>query len=108
MITKLKGDDLGVCRTDKHALYEWNGKGRIVISITALGEALSCHFAAEKKSLRELKEAINEFCEWAFKAFECKMIFAEISRDSIVRIVKKCGFVHILDCEEGVIYVKYI
>ena len=108
MITKLKGDDLGVCRSDNHALYEWNGKGKVVFSATALGKGLSIHFAAEKKSLREIKPAINEFCKWAFKTFECRMIFGEISRESIARIVKKCGFVPILDCDEGVIYVRYI
>lgn len=105
MIKPLVGDDLGVARNENHRLYDWNG--RVVFSATMMGEGLSCHFAASSEGLREIKPAIDEFCTWAFKVFECKVIFAMITRESVVRLVKKCGFSHLLDCEEGVIYARY-
>lgn len=103
MITELKGPDYGIARNENHALYQC---GKVVFSATMMGEGLSCHFATDREGMREIKPAINEFCEWAFDVFQCKVIFAMISRESVVRLVKKCGFSHLLTCDEGVIYVR--
>lgn len=104
MITALDGPDYGVARNDNHALYQC---GKVVFSATMMGHGLSCHFAAGREGMREIKPAIDEFCTWAFKVFDCKVIFAMITKESVVRLVKKCGFSHLLDCDEGVIYARY-
>lgn len=105
MIYQLSGDDLGVPRNKNHALYEWREDGkRVVFSATMQGKGLSCHFAAEPDSLRMLKPAINEFCDWALDVFDCRMIIAFINIPSVIRLVTKCGFNHVLTYSEGSIY----
>ena len=104
MITTLDGPTHGVACNENHALYQC---GNVVFSATMMGAGLSCHFASTREGLREVKPAIDEFCAWAFKVFGCKVIFAMIAKQSVVRVVKKCGFSHLLDCDEGVIYARY-
>ena len=93
MFTIATGDLLGLPTSDNHINVEWVGEGRVLFSMTQLGDALSCHFAADKAGLRWIKQAIEEFCSCAFSWFGwCKMIIAAINKPSVERIVRKCGF----------------
>ena len=87
------GDLLGLPTNERHINVKWEGSGNVLFSMTKLGESLSCHFASDKAGLRHIKQAINEFCEWAFNVFKwCKMIIATVKIPSVARVVKKCGF----------------
>tara|TARA_R110000851_G_C12885232_1_gene546516 strand:- start:391 stop:672 length:282 start_codon:yes stop_codon:yes gene_type:complete len=86
---------------------EWTKKGRIVFSFAQRGKAIAGHFAADKKGLRHIKEAINDFCEWAFYTFEwCRMMLAMIQKPSVERIVRKCGFVFLGESTKAKIYMR--
>lgn len=107
MIYELSGNDLGVCHDDNHRMVEWRGDGRIVFSYAQKGKAMTAHFAAEKSALRQVKRAINEFCEWVFNEYPwCKMIMANVNARSVVRLINKCGFRPILNCSEGTILAR--
>lgn len=98
---------LGIAANDNHWCVEHLGARRILFSFTKKGYALSCHFASDKAGLRHIKSAINDFCEWAFWAFEwCQMILANVKKPSVERIVKKCGFTHVIDHDGHKIYMR--
>lgn len=101
------GDLMGVLMTPPRVAIEWVGPGRVVFSFTQLGEAISAHFSADKKGLRYLKQAIEDFCEWAFEAFDwCRMILAIVGKPSVVRLIKKCGFSHVTDIDDNMVYTR--
>ena len=104
MIEPWSGPDLGIARNENYLLYAWNK--RVIFSMAQRGKAMCCHFSSSKKDLRQIKTAINEFCEWVFDNFECKIILAFINKPSVVRLVLKCGFKHVLTYEEGDIYAR--
>lgn len=101
MIYPLSGSDLGVGKNEFHALFEWHDHGKVVFSATQLGEALSCHFSANKAAMRYIKQAINEFCIWAFKEYNSKMILGLVLLPSIGRVLIKCGFVRVKKLGQG-------
>ena len=94
MIRWLSGDDLGVPRIPEALVVEWTEGGhRVVFSFARLGDAMTAHFAAEKSSLREIKTAIDDFVQWIFYAYPwSRAVFAVTGRQSIGRLVQKCGF----------------
>jgi hypothetical protein len=100
------GDLQGVVMSPNNIAVEWDGPGRILFSFAQRGEAISIHFSSDKKGLRHIKEAINDFCDWIFYVCEwCEMILAFIKNEtkSVVRLVKKLGFFHVITIEEGII-----
>ena len=98
---------LGVSTSKNNLVVEWGGSGRVVFSFAQRGNALSAHYAANKEGARNIKQAINDFCDWAFYEFEwCTMIMAMIQKESVERIVKKCGFVFLGECKKARIYVR--
>lgn len=100
-------DPCNVAHNENYQLCKWKGDGNIVFSYAKRGKAINANFSSDKKGLRHIKTAINEFCCTVFNQYEwCKMIFAMINKDSVVRLVKKCGFVKLLDFCHGVIYVR--
>lgn len=100
-------DYLGVATDDDHAVFRWS-EGQVFFSCCKKGEALSAHFSAERSQIRNLKEAIDEFCRWAFDELPwCKLIFACVERKSVERLVRKCQFTF-LESREGLqIYARY-
>lgn len=98
---------LGLATNENHWCVEYLGARRILFSFAKKGYALSCHFASDKEGLRYVKQAINDFCEWAFWAFGwCRQILANIEKPSVERVVKRCQFSFLAACEKGVIYVR--
>lgn len=103
------GDLMGVAMSPNNIAVEWKGPGEIIFSFAQRGQAMSAHFSANKKGLRHIKEAINDFCKWIFDICEwCKMILAviKIKKNSVVRLVKKCGFSHVIDAKGHTIYAR--
>ncbi len=86
---------------------EWGGPGKVVASYAMRGNAISAHFASDKKGLRHIKSAIEDFCAWIFDTYKwCTMILAMIERPSVTRIVRKCGFKHVIDNQGYKIYAR--
>lgn len=109
MIIDLQGDSLNVTKNDHYRVVEWNDHGRVVFSLTRKGKAMLCHFGAEKKALRYLQQAFNDFIEWVFDCYQwCTMILATIviSKPSIVKLVKKCHFKYVSTVAGGSIYTR--
>lgn len=108
MIQPLHGDDCDVFTDADHEMVEWaDGKCRVVFSYSQVGKAISAHFACRQAGLRKVKTAINEFCEWAFYAYEwCRMIYAVVDTNSSRNVVKKCGFDYLTTRNGYDIYVR--
>lgn len=108
MITFLHGDDLNVPKIKECILVEWTeNHKRVVFSFAKLGKGITVHFACKQESLRELKTAINDFCEWAFWAFAwCECVFAISGKKSINRIAQKCGFNYLAVLENYQVYMR--
>ena len=100
--------DTGNLLVDKnHLVFQWGGPGFVLFSVSRRGNAASCHFACDKKGLRHLKQAIDEFVEFVLWIFDwCDMVMAQIKKPSVDRIVKKCGFFAIAKAEEITVYVR--
>lgn len=93
--------------TDDHEVFKWS-TAPVFCSCCRKGDGISAHFSADREGIRLLKDAINEFCGWAFDVLPwCKMIFACIVRPSVERLVVKCGF-SFLDVIDNIrVYVRY-
>lgn len=98
------GDLMGLPVNDKHLVYKWD-KANILFSCTQRGNALSCHFAADKKSLRKLKAAINEWCDFVFSTTNYDTILALTAKESINRLILKCGFKPVIQSKQS-LYVR--
>lgn len=99
--------DDSVAQNENYHIVRWLGPGKVVASYVRRGDALSAHFSCDKKGLRHIKQAINDFCEWAFYAFDwCTMIIAMIRRPSVARIVEKCEFKKVADFKRGPVYAR--
>ena len=60
------GDSGDLPTTDNHFVFK-HIDHNILFSVARKGNAASCHFKSDKKSLRFLKQAINEFVEFCYK-----------------------------------------
>lgn len=95
MFLPYTGDDLmGLTVTKNHEIYIWARKDcKVLFSATRHGNALSCHFASDKRGLRYLKQAIKEFMSFICAKYKwCEYIIAVVTRPSVERLVKKLGF----------------
>lgn len=103
-----KGDLIGLACNDNYLIFRWDREDcKILVSVSRRGNAASCHFASDKKGLRHLKQAINEFIEFCYYSFPwCTMMMGFISIDSVARIVKKCGFVELEKLQDCTVYVR--
>ncbi len=106
---KPSGDLLGVAFDENHIIVEWCANGKVVFSMERRGNALCCHFSSDKKGLRHIKQAINDFVELVRDKFDwCKMLIAIINKPSVERVVKKVDFCHIGFVGESKIYVRNV
>lgn len=100
-------DHLSVVSNEFHMIVRWL-PARVFFSFCRKGEAISAHFSADKEGLRLVKQAISDFCCWAFSEMPwCKMIFACIVRPSVERLVVKCGFSHLETRDDLQVYVRF-
>lgn len=102
-------ETLGVVYDENHLLVEWFDNGRVVFSFARQGDAISAHFAADKKGLRHVKQAINDFCAWVREnAPWCRMVLAAAKKPSVKRICEKCGFEYAFNAKGHDIYARKI
>lgn len=102
------GNFIGLKTNKNHRVFRWRKKDcKILFSVTRQGSVASCHFASDKKGLRRVRQAINEFCYFCFKVFEwCKKIIAKINISSVERLVGKCGFVKVYENQNASVWAK--
>lgn len=102
----LSGNDLGVPRNENYLVVE-SENPRIVFSYAQKGQAITLHFACPPESLRDLRNGLNQFCDWLFYAYPwCRMIFGFINKPSVERMVVKIGFDKLMEIDEGAIYIR--
>lgn len=98
---------MGLPTDGNHLVFRWLGPGKVLFSVTQKGKAAGCHFASDKKGLRYLKQACDDFVKFCFFLFDwCKMILAHVSKDSIGRLIMKIGFVPLGNSDQGTVYVR--
>ena len=95
---KSYSEDTGELPTNKnHTVIRWSREDcQILFSLTNQGEALSSHFSPDKAGLRYIKDAVNDYCEYCKTKYSwCKMIIGKVQRQSVRRILVKCGFTEV-------------
>ena len=74
-----------------------NGTGEgcnVYFSVTKLDNVISAHFSSDTGGLRLMKEAINEGFDFLMDQYEwCEKVAAVVKRESVGRLIEKCGFV---------------
>lgn len=106
--TYLCEDTKGLWLTPGYLCWRWV-KHEVYVSLMRQEDALFCHFSAGKAAVKHLKQAINEFCGLVFALMPwCNKVMACIKRPSVERLVKKCGFEHVLDHEYLKVYARFI
>ena len=90
-----------------HQVWKWND-GDLYVSMTRRGPAMFCHFYAKPQALRSLKQIIEEFCTLAFSLMPwCAAIMASVKLGSVARLVKKCGFEHVISHKQLTVFARY-
>jgi hypothetical protein len=94
MFSEYKGDFIGLYNNKNHLVYRWDDPDcKILFSVTRQGDAACCNFASDKRGLRRLRVAIDDFLDFVFTNFTwCIMILADVKLRSVKRLVKKLGF----------------
>lgn len=89
-----QGDTMGIETNEKHLIYRWgNLDCKILFSICRRGNSASCHFASDKRGLRLLKKACNEFVDFVLNKYRwCKNVVAVVNKKSVCRLVEKIDF----------------
>lgn len=102
------GELMGLPVSPNHLVFRWNvGFCKILFSMTQQGLSANCHFASDKAGLRHIKTAIDSFVQFVFSTFDwCRMTIANISRPSVERVVRKCGFQYIYQVGDTKIYAR--
>lgn len=96
----------GIAHDKNYRCVKWRG-GNVVFSYAKRGDALCCHFAAKKDSLRLIKHAINDFYSWALSAYEwCKILLAFVDKPSVGRLISKVEFAPIAKAGDLIIYAR--
>ena len=107
VITRVEEHPDNLPTDENHAVFVWQSPaGSVHFSASQKGLAMSCHFATSYPGL--VRQAITEFCTYVFTNYPwCKMILAQVSRGSVMRLLPKLKFIHIADCSAGRIYARY-
>ena len=110
MFEQFTGDLRGLPTSKNHLNFRWlDPDCRILFSVCQMGEAASCHFCSDKKGLRRLREAINQFVEFVFVLFDwCKMVIAKVVRKSVGKLLLGCGFLRICSVDGVDIFGRWL
>jgi|GEM_PF-2692930 len=103
-----QGDLMGLYADENHLVFRCACcPGKILFSVCRRGDAASCHFASDKAGLRFIKEAIERFFWFLLWLFDwCRMVFAQVKRRSVCRLIKKLGFQHLATSGDMEIYMR--
>lgn len=98
----------GLYWTPDYEVIRWR-EGGVFISFTRQGDAIACHFSSDRQSLSKLRDAMHDFFLFARQTMPwCIMTIGCIKRDSVVRLMKSCGFWHVVDRKNVKIYARYL
>lgn len=102
------GDLINLPTSENHLVFRWiEPNCKVLFSVCRQGNGASCHFASDKKGVFKIKRAINEFCEFVFWAFDwCEMIIAKINRESVTKLITRCGFIIIYSKNNKSIWIR--
>lgn len=102
------GDLMGLTVTENHLVFRWNvDHCTVLFSMTRQGRSANCHFASDKRGLRHVKEAIDQFVQSVFRTCDwCEMVVANVNRPSVGRMIEKVGFVPFSDSKTGTFYMR--
>ena len=97
--SEYNGDLMGLPTNENHRVYRWDRDDcKVLFSVTRRGCAAVGHFASDKRGLRHLKDAINQFTALCMVDFDwCKMVISLNERESIRKLLKRIGFVPVAD-----------
>lgn len=101
-------DLLGLPTSKNHTNVKYANE-HLYFSFCKRRETISAHFSCAKKSLRKVKNAINDFCVWVFSKFDwCQCVLAIINKNkrSVINIVKKCGFNYFYNDKEAIVFYR--
>ena len=95
--------------TDKnHLVFRWcRDECKILFSVCKRGDAASCHIASDKKGLRLLRLACNEFFDFIMLEFQwCNKVMVAVNKKSICRMVEKIGFELLGKVDNSFLYMR--
>lgn len=100
-------DAKGLPTNENHLQFKWVEPGRnVCASMTRLGNGASCHFTADWKGVCKLETAIREWCDFVFSSFPwCDMIISKATMESVIDLIKKCGFEFVKSFKEFEFYI---
>lgn len=109
MFEPYSGDLMGLYVDENYIVFKWLGAGLILVSVSQRGNAVCAHFACDRAGVKRIKKAISDFTVFAFETFGwCRMILAQVTRPSVERLVKRCGFIYVGEDAKGVkVYARY-
>jgi hypothetical protein len=101
-------DLMGLPTNEKHLNFKLiDPKCKFLFSVSRQGNAASCHFAADKESMKNIIEILESGIKFVFDSFSwCTMIIAKIKLKKIEDLVKSIGFKKLLSNEQGSIYIR--
>lgn len=104
-----EGDLMDLPHDDNHLVFRWLEPGcKILFSVSRQGNGASCHFATDRDGLRKVKQAIVEFCEYCFDVYDwCTMVLAKTKKQSVGRLISKCGFEYVGRLDNVTAYARY-
>jgi hypothetical protein len=88
--------------------FKWREPGsNVIFSVTRQGNGATSHFTSDRRSLRKMQQALNEWCEFCFWLFDwCEMVIAKIDKPSIRRLAEQCGFEHVVSQGNKSLYIR--
>lgn len=90
-----------------HQIWRWMD-GEVYVSMTRRENAVFCHFSAKPSALRLLKSATNEFVDLVFELMPwCQVVMGSITKDSVAKLMEKCGFEHVVNHEYLKVYARF-
>lgn len=78
-----------------YKVIKWTNENnkKVFVSFTRKGASIVAHIAAERKSRKYLRKAVNEVCESFFMLYDwCNVIIGVIDQRSVSNLVYNCGF----------------
>lgn len=85
----------GLIHNQNHVVYRWDRNDcNVYFSVTKLDNVISAHFSSDKEGLKLMKDAIEECFEFLMDEYKwCEKIAGLVKRESVGRLIEKCGFV---------------
>tara|TARA_Y100000310_G_scaffold240718_1_gene244594 strand:- start:238 stop:570 length:333 start_codon:yes stop_codon:yes gene_type:complete len=102
------GDLMGLTTNDNYINFRWNKKDcKVLFSVCKRGDAANCHIASDKRGLRHLKQACNDFFDFVMSEFKwCKHVIVAVTKKSVCRMIEKIGFELLGSADDSFLYIR--